>query len=157
MGRTRTQPQPRPEGDATQGDLPSELAAPAPPKVTVTDCDLSPEAQAVVTVLTGHLRAGRKPAELAGRILLALADVPGPIEQQVRRDVGALGRLDGARAIYAQVAYRLARALDADDDEGATGLSGAARELRAALDAVWRGVKVERESDRRAANLGRPV
>ena len=125
-----------------------------PPKV---DLDLSPECRAVVDVLRGHLRAGRDPAELAAQILLELATVPGPIEQQVRADVAALGVLDGARGTYARVAYRLARALDAEGEDGATGLAGAAREMRAALDKIWSGVKHARPGDTAAADLGKPV
>lgn len=82
---------------------------------------------------------------------------PGPIERQVRADIAKLGDLDGARASYAEVAYRLARALDVDDTEGATGLAGAARELRAALDEIWRGVKHARSSDSVVSGLGSAV
>lgn len=82
---------------------------------------------------------------------------PGPIERQVRADIAQLGPLDGAKATYAEIAYRLARALDVDDGEGATGLSGAARELRAALDAVWKGVRVAVPADRSPDSLGTPV
>jgi hypothetical protein len=108
-----------------------------------------------MAVLAGHLRAGRDATELAGRILLELAAVPGPIEQQVTADIAALGTLDGGRATYARVAYRLARALDAEGET--TGLAGASRELRAALDKIWAGVKRERASDRAAADLGSPI
>lgn len=81
----------------------------------------------------------------------------GSIERQVRADVAKLGELDGARTTYAEVAYRLARALDVDDTEGATGLAGAARELRAALDEVWKGVKHGRPSDSVVSGLGTAV
>lgn len=91
----------------------------------------------------------------AERILVALAGVPGPIERQVRVDVGELETLTGARRSYAQMAYRLARALDVDTDE-ITSLSGASRELRAALDEIWKGVRVERPSDRAVAGMATP-
>lgn len=101
--------------------------------------------------------AGRVSRAAAGRIAAWLDGRSGPIEHQVRADIAALGPLDGARASYAEVAYRLARALDADSEEGATGLSGAARELRAALTEVWKGVRVERQGDRDIAAMGQPV
>lgn len=91
----------------------------------------------------------------AERVLAALAGAPGPIERQVRTDVGELEKLTGARRSYAQMAYRLARALDVDTDE-ITSLSGASRELRAALDEIWKGVRVERPSDREVAGLDQP-
>lgn len=78
---------------------------------------------------------------------MALADASGPVEHEVRRSVAALGILTGTQAAYSQVAYRLARALDIDDSEGITGLSGASRELRAALVEIWKGVKVPKKSD----------
>lgn len=93
----------------------------------------------------------------ARRVAAWLAGQRGAIERQVRADVAALGPLTGARASYAQVAYRLARALDLDDGEGATGLAGAARELRAALDQVWKGERVGRPSDAQVDGLGSPV
>lgn len=86
-----------------------------------------------------------------------MSESEGPIERQVRKDVQKLGALDGARGTYAEIAYRLARALDVEVDEGATGLAGAARELRAALDAIWAGVRVARASDGLVADLGSPV
>lgn len=91
--------------------------------------------------------AGRISRRNAIRIVSALADERGPVEHEVRRSVAALAVLTGTQAAYAQVAYRLARALDIDDSEGITGLSGASRELRAALVEIWKGVKVPKNSD----------
>lgn len=103
------------------------------------------------------MAAGKVSRAAANRIAAWLEGRSGPIEHQVRADVAALGPLDGARASYAEVAYRLARALDLDSEEGATGLAGAARELRAALTEVWKGVQVERPGDRDIAAMGTAV
>lgn len=99
--------------------------------------------------------AGGLTREAALAVLVALAGAPGPIERQVRVDVGELERLTGARRSYAQMAYRLARALDVDTDE-ITSLSGASRELRGCLDEIWKGVHVERPSDRAVAGMDKP-
>ena len=117
---------------------------------------LSPAVAALVAVL-GPLRRPFDPVKVAGRMLEALAGVPGPVEAQVRTDVHALGKLDGARASYAQVAYRLARSLDVEDGEGTVAVAGAARELRAALIEVWKGVRDVRRSDAVVAQLATPV
>lgn len=114
----------------------------------VVDEVVDPRTQAVMD-------AGGVTRSVAEAILVALAGVPGPIERQVRADVGELDTLTGARRSYAQMAYRLARALDVDTDE-ITSLSGASRELRAALDEIWKGVRVERPSDRAVAGLDQP-
>lgn len=98
---------------------------------------------------------GRLTRSKATAILAALAGVPGPIERQVRDDVAELGALSGSRRSYAEMAYRLARALDVDDDE-ISSLSGASRELRGCLGEIWKGVKVERPSDQAVAGLATP-
>lgn len=98
---------------------------------------------------------GRLTRAKATAVLAALAGAPGPIERQVRDDVRALGQLSGSRRSYAEMAYRMARALDADSDE-ITSLSGASRELRGCLVEIWKGVKVERPSDRAVAGLATP-
>ena len=81
----------------------------------------------------------------------------GPIERQVRANVAALPKLDGARATYAEMAYRLARALDVESEEGVTGLAGASRELREVMALIWKGVPVERASDAVVDGLDQPV
>jgi len=87
-----------------------------------------------------------------------IVNPPGRIEAALRTAVAELGELSGPQRAYAEVAYRLARQLDAGDvEDGSTGLAGVARELRAAVAEVWRGVKVERRSDRLVQDLGKPA
>ena len=88
-----------------------------------------------------------------------LLDAAGPIEATIRSAVAQLearAPLSGAQATYAHLAYRLARQLDQDVDEGSTGLAGISREIRAAMDAIWKGVKVPRDSDSFAEGLATP-
>lgn len=116
----------------------------------MSDDEINPRVQAVMD-------AGRVTRSKALRILMALADVPGPVERQVRTDVAELDRevLSGQRRTFAEMAYRLARALDADEGE-ITSLSGASRELRSCLTEIWKGVHVERPSDRAVQQLVDP-
>lgn len=81
---------------------------------------------------------------------------PGAVEASVRAAVADLAALSGVQEVYAQIAFRLARHLDLDADEGSTGIAGVSRELRAALDAIWQGVKHVRPSDALTAGLATP-
>lgn len=100
--------------------------------------------------------AGRLTRSKAAAVLAALGSTVGPIERQVREDVAELGRLTGSRRSYAEMAYRLARALDVEGDE-ISSLSGSSRELRGCLAEIWKGVKVERPSDRAVAGMAEPI
>jgi hypothetical protein len=107
--------------------------------------------------------AGPNPlARVVDAVLAELAARPGPVESAVRADLVELtaavgGTLTGGRASQAEIACRMARVLDLSKGEGAVGLSGAAAQLAAALDRLWKGVRVVRPSDRFAAGLSVPV
>lgn len=134
-----------------------QVEAATPDSVTVSEIEPVSEAVAALVAILGPLRRPFDPVRVAERLLDALAAAPGPIEESVRREVAALGRLAGARAAYAQVAYRLARSLDVEDGEGTVAVAGASRELRSALQEIWRGVSNARSSDRLVAQLATPV
>jgi len=102
-------------------------------------------------------RSTLAPADLID-IVNSAQSPPGRIEAALRAAVADLGELSGPQRAYAEVAYRLARQLDAGGvEDGSTGLAGVARELRAAVAEVWSGVKVERRSDQLVQDLGKPA
>jgi hypothetical protein len=68
----------------------------------------------------------------------------GPVESAVRDDIGELGDLVGLEPSLAATAYRLAQAIDADEDGRL--LPSLTKELRSTLKALMDG-RVEEDDD----------
>jgi hypothetical protein len=68
----------------------------------------------------------------------------GDVESAVRDDIGELGDLIGLEPSLAAAAYRLAQAIDADED--ARQLPALTKELRSTLQALMDG-RVEEDDD----------